>query len=175
MSLVSLAVGISIIALTLMSLLIATEINGHRQDGTIFKMQRSLVFFVMAVAICGVLLSIYILRQPQYPTQSQDALVPASIAGICVICALIWMSYEVRLESESLRFGFKARKCVLYSEIIKIVDIRNQGSPRAILTTKSGGHVGVWSNLLGYEKLISELKIRCACDYVKLENRGQKG
>lgn len=173
MSFVSLAAGISSLALTLTSLFIAREINGHRQEDHIFKMQRSLIFSAMAVAICGVLFSFYILCQPQYATQSQDASLPLSLAGLCIICALLWMSYEVRLGSASLLFCFKARKCVPYSEIVKIVDIRNQGSPRAILTTKTGARVGVWSNLLGYEKLISELTIRCQCDYVKLENRGQ--
>lgn len=174
MSLVSLASGVSSIVLILMSLRISKETSMHRQvDGT-FKMQATLVYFVMIVAVCALLLAFYILNEPQYSSHRDDALPPLSISVICSVCALIWTSYEVRLEAENIHFGIKGRRCLPYSQIIKIVDIRNQGSPRAVLITKSGSRFRVWSNLLGYEALIAELKDRCRCDYVKLEAHDQK-
>lgn len=174
MTFAGLAPGISSIALALMSLYISKETRMHRQVGGVFKMQSTLIYFVMAVAVCALLLSFYILYQPQYSGRREDALAPLSLVVICSVCALVWVSYEVRLETESLNFGIRGRRRLHYSQIVKIVDIRNQGSPRAILITRSGNRHGVWSNLLGYEALISELKIRCRCDYEKLEARGQK-
>lgn len=175
MSLLSLTVGVSGIALSLMSLFISKEVSSYRQDGATFKMQRTLVYFLVIVALCAILFSAFIFfRRPQYDGQAGDALVPMVIAGICVICALVWTYYEVRLEDDGLHLGLQGRKILQYSQVVKIVDIRNQGSPRAVLITESGDRVGIWSNLLGYERLISELQIRCGCDYVKLEARGQK-
>ena len=83
-------------------------------------------------------------------------------------CAFIWAYYEVRLERDVIRFGLKARRSIGYAEISKIVNIRNQGSPRAELITNTGKRIKIWSNLLGYENLISELKAHCDCGTVRI-------
>lgn len=151
------------ILLSLISLFARKEGARFKSTTNVYKMQKTLIYTCLCVATSMIALAGFLWVQAIYygGRHGGDAAVPATIGAFAALCALIWSLYEVRLEAASIRFGLAARRSLAYSEVKEIRDIRNQGSPRAVLIGGRGERYGLWSNLLGYGDLIDKLKEHC--------------
>jgi hypothetical protein len=162
------------ICLSLVSILANREKIGNLGEKTTFRMQRTLSFTLIAVAVGSSLFGLFWLyHEPQYQGQALDAMVPVAIGLCAVMCALVFSLYEVRIEETHLSYGLMGKKTIEYVSIKEIRDIRYEGSPRIILVTSSGRNIGIWSNLLGYDELVAEIKRRCNCTYTVMNTRTQ--
>ncbi|WP_369148848.1 hypothetical protein [Burkholderia pseudomallei] len=158
------------IFLSIMSVLVRNERSRFSSVGNVYKMEKTLIYTCVFIAVVMTVTALFVAIR--IPGRGGDASVPACIGAAAALCALIWSIYEVRLETSGLRFGLRARRSVAYSEIKEIHDIRNQGSPRAVLITNSGIRINIWSNVLGYAELIEKLKGRCPhASYELVEQR----
>lgn len=131
-------------------------------DGT-YRMQRTIIYTCAILALLLIFLTFGLLWQAEFRhgRRGSDAAVPACLGAFSALCAVVWSTYQVRIESDSLRFGLGAKKSLPLKDVKEIRDIRNQGSPRVVLITREGKKIGLWSNLLGYEDLIDKLKAGC--------------
>lgn len=140
----------------------------------VFTMSRSLIISVLAVALICLCMAgglyFYGGSRPK-----SDALVPLVIAAASVSCSLVWSIYVVRLGDSGLRVGLFGMRSVSYNSIARIVEIRNQGSPRVLLVTHEGRTVGIWSNLVGFDALVRKLSAACpSATHDRLDRPGQK-
>ncbi|SDY61729.1 hypothetical protein SAMN04515617_117114 [Collimonas sp. OK242] len=171
MSMISATAAVVAICLSLVSLLANRERAKHRDGGLKFRMEKTLTYTLIAVTLISSCMALFwLLKEPHYQGQGDDAVVPAFIGFCAILCGLVFSSYEVRLGETNLYFGIKGRREISYSSIAEIHDIRNEGSPRMILVTNLGTRIGIWSNLLGYDDLVAELKSRCNCTYTVIKN-----
>ncbi len=160
------------VCLSLVSIMANREQASHLGEKTIFRMQRTLSLTLIAVAVGSSLFGLFWLKhEPQYQDQALDAMVPVAIGLCAVVCAFVFSLYVVRINETHLSYGLMGIKTIEYNSIKEIRDIRYEGSPRIILVTNSGRNIGIWSNLLGYDELISELRRRCNCTYTVLNSR----
>lgn len=142
--------------------------------GKVFTMSRSLIISAMAVALICLCMAggLYFYGGAR---SKNDALVPLAIAVASVLCSLVWSVYVVRLGASGLRVGLFGKRSVLYGSIARIVENRNQGSPRALLVTQEGKKVGIWSNLVGFDRLVRQLIIACpSATHDRLDRPGEK-
>jgi hypothetical protein len=138
-----------------------------------FFMNRALSYMMLVVAIGSLFAaaSVYFTNSGHPQSDANPGLV---ISGAAILCALVWSLYEVRLEISTLRFGLLARRSLSYERIARIVEIRNEKSPRAILITVDGKKVGIWSNLTGFDTLMNRLVNKCpAARHECLDKPGQ--
>lgn len=151
------------LVLSIVSIFLKRERSWYVSVGSVYGMEKTLVYVCVCVAVAMILLAIILLILAAYygGRHGRDAEIPACIGAAAALCALIWSIYQVRVEDVCIRFGLSARQSLLYSEIKEIRDIRNQGSPRAVLVAASGREHNLWSNLLGYEQLMDNLKKKC--------------
>ena len=152
------------ICLSFVSLLANRERAKYTAGSPTFNMQRSLSYAWVVVAIIASCMALYMLL-PNYQGQANDAMVPAVISLSSMLGSIIFSFYEVRLGENHLWYGLKARKKIEYSSIVEIQDIRNERSFRIVLVTNTGKRIGIWSNLLGYDHLVQEMKHWCQCTY----------
>lgn len=131
--------------------------------GDVYKMERVIIYTSLFVCVAMMAVAISLIVHDAYgDAHGSDADVPASVGLLAAICALVWSAYEVRTEAACIRFGLMARKSLPYLQVREILDIRNQGSPRAVLITADGRKFKIWSNLIGYYDLVDKLKSRCS-------------
>lgn len=139
-----------------------------------FFMTRALSYMMLAVAIVSLCAaaSVYFTNSGHPKSDANPGL---AISAAAILCALVWSLYEVRLEASTLRFGLLARRPLPYERIARIVEIRNERSPRAILITVDGKKVGIWSNLNGFDTLMNRLVDKCpAARHERLDKPGQR-
>jgi hypothetical protein len=147
------------IVLTVVSLL-SKEEGERRQRGATFTMSRSLIYAALAVSlICLSMAGGVYYFSGTHPRS--DALPPLTVAGASALCSLIWSAYAVRLGTSAISVGLFGTRLVSYGSIARIVEIRNQGAPRAVLVTTDGKKIGIWSNLIGFDALVRQLSARC--------------
>ncbi|MBE1160805.1 hypothetical protein [Dyella acidiphila] len=125
-----------------------------------FFMTRAWSYIMIFMAIAGLCMAAAIYFG-HFGHPKEDAFPGLALSAGATLCALVWSCYEVRLEPSALRFGLLARRSLHYESIAKIVEIRNEKSPRAILVTVGGKKVGIWSNLSGFDVLMRRLADRC--------------
>lgn len=148
--------------LSLTSILAKRE-QGRAKISAVYRMERSLIDVAALVALAMALTATFLLIQARYyhGHHGSDLGAPAALGIISAICAYVWSVYEVRFDEADLRLGLYARVSVPYASIKEICEIRGQGSPRANLTTTSGRVFKVWSNLVGFDHAMDQLRSRC--------------
>lgn len=151
------------ILLSIVSMFARREQARYACTGNSYKMERTLIYVCLSIAVVMIGVALFLCMQAAYfdGTHGGGAEVPACVGLVSACCAFVWSVYQVVLDKMCVRFGLMARRTLDYTEIKEIRDIRNQGSPRILLVSKSGEKFNLWSNLLGYENLIAELKIKC--------------
>jgi hypothetical protein len=165
------------VLLSVVSVLRGRERSRYKSLGEVYKMEKTLIYPCLCLSFSMLALAIFLSVQAAYYGGSHggDAGVPAFVGVAASCCALIWSVYEVRLDATSIKFGLVARLALQYSEIKEIRDIRNQGSPRAVLISGDGKGFNIWSNVLGYHDLIDKLKARCpSASYHLVEGRSSR-
>lgn len=146
--------------------------RGH--SGGEFTISRSLIIAALAVALICLCMAgalyFFVSARPK-----SDASVPLAVATASAACSLIWSVYVVRLGDSGLSLGLFGKRSVSYGSIARIVEIRNQGSPRALLVTKDGRSIGIWSNLAGFDTLVRQLLAACpSATHDRVVKRGER-
>lgn len=153
------------ISTALASISIMASREKARQAGmsNTYKMEQTLVYVGAFVALMMALVVIFFLIHARYyhGSHGSDVGVLAANGVGAAICAYVWSMYQVRFDDTGLRLGLYARTSLPYASIEEICEIRGQGSPRANLVTTSGRVVRIWSNLVGFDSVMNQLRSRC--------------
>lgn len=149
--------------LSLISVFAHREQARYLAGTNVFRMERTLVYVCVLMVVAMTLTASVLLVQAIYyhGRHGSDTEIPVTIGIVSACCAYVWSAYQVRLEDKVLRLGIHSRMSVPYSNIKEICEIRGQGSPRAALVTTSGQTFRIWSNLVGFDQLMGQLRGKC--------------
>jgi len=166
----SLTGAICIISLSAISFFIKKEIFNHKINDQKFLIQRTPIYFTIAIGFLAALFSIFVyFNEFGKNGYIETTLVPVSLAAVAFVFAGIFASYEVLIDDKFIHHGIFGKRKILLDDIKEIIDIRYQGSPRFLIVVRTGRKIGIWSNLLGHDELIATLCTRCQCTYRRLE------